>query len=204
MKSLANAILKSDYLVSAETNFLANEDVAPSGCFLEGESKAIIEKDFLEETIEEDELKQNQIILARAKIKKIYWGSYAPTEIYEWLDAHSGDFELIGSLLLKLLDEDDELHNTDIYFSTNKITILEWFEVSKKYRQQGLGKLLAKKILDSAAARGECLIIQPKLHDNEGNDPERLKDFWLNLDVGGELVYNEEFNTIYSPVYGGL
>ena len=100
---------------------------------------------------------------------------------------------------MTLLNVDDERWEEDITFSTTRIIILEWFEVLEKYRNKGLGKILARKILYSAAAKGECVIIQPKLGENNGNQPERLKNFWMGLYKG--MTYDSEFNTMYTSVF---
>ena len=58
---------------------------------------------------------------------------------------------------------------------------------------------LARKILHSAAAKGECVVVQPDLGTENGNEPERLKKFWLGLDKG--MKYSSQFNTIYTSIF---
>ena len=179
-------------LVIGETKYQDNDISGLPGTFLEGESRA-----FYYPNLDDGDMQEEQ--LAKAKIKSILHSGFSAMTIYEWLDAHSDDFESVGCLLLNLLNEDDKEFSEDIRFSTTRIVILEWFEVLEKYRRQGLGRMLAKKILHSAAARGECVMIQPMLWDRNGNQPERLKKFWMGLDKS--MIYNSEFNTMYTSIF---
>ena len=184
-------LIRSDFLICAETKF-KESDCGIEGTFLEGVSTA-----YYYPELEENDLRKEQ--LAKAKVVSILHTGFSPDQIYESLDNHSQDFESVGCSLMTLLNVDDERWEEDITFSTTRIIILEWFEVLEKYRNKGLGKILARKILYSAAAKGECVIIQPKLGESNGNQPDRLKNFWMGLDEG--MTYDSEFNTMYTSVF---
>ena len=71
--------------------------------------------------------------------------------------------------------------------------------MKEKYRHKGIGKFLARKILYSAAAKVECVIVQPDLCKENGNETDRLIKFWLGLDKG--MKYLSKFNTIYTSIF---
>ena len=186
-------ILDDDYLSRAETIFTISDCSEPAyGCFLEGKSTATWYPNS-----EKDEWDTE--VIAEAKVASILHQGYSNKAIYEWLDNHSSDFSSAGELLLDLLDWEGENLDEEIRCSTTRIIILEKFEVKEKYRNKGIGKFLARKILHSAAAKGECVVVQPDLGTENGNEPERLKKFWLGLDKG--MKYSAQFNTIYTSIF---
>ena len=187
-------ILNADYLSNAETNFsLSNCSEPEHGAFLEGKSTAIWYPNYTKDDFETKE------VIAKAKVASIFHLGYSEELIWEWLDRYSADFESAGELLLDLLDWEGEKFDEQIRCNTTRIIILEKFSVKEKYRNKGLGKFLARKILYSAAAKGECVVVQPYLGTENGNDPERLKNFWLGLDKG--MKYSSKFNTIYTSIF---
>ncbi len=189
-----NEILNNDCLSNAQTIFTISGCSDPEyGCFLEGKSTATWYPNF-----EDDDFGTEEVI-AEAKIASILHSGYSSQLIWEWLDSHSMDFEWAGKLLLELLDWDGEKFDEEIRCSTTRIIILEKFEVKEKYRNKGVGKFLARKILYSAAAKGECVIVQPDLGTENGNEPQRLIKFWLGLDKG--MKYSAQFNTIYTSIF---
>lgn len=186
-------ILDNDCLSNAQTIFTISDCSEPAyGCFLEGKSTATWYPNS-----EKDEWDTE--VIAEAKVASILHQGYSNHAIHEWLDAHSSDFSSAGKLLLELLDWDGEKFDEEIRCSTTRIIILEKFEVKEKYRNKGLGKFLARKILYSAAAKGECVVVQPDLGTENGNEPERLIKFWLGLDKG--MKYSSERNTIYTSIF---
>ncbi len=186
-------ILDDDYLSRAETIFTISDCSEPAyGCFLEGKSTASWYPNS-----EKDECDTE--VIAEAKVASILHQGYSNKAIYGWLDNHSSDFSSAGELLLDLLDWEGENLDEEIRCSTTRIIILEKFEVKEKYRNKGIGKFLARKILHSAAAKGECVVVQPDLGTENGNEPERLKKFWLGLDKG--MKYSVQFNTIYTSIF---
>ena len=192
--SQINEILNNDCLSDAQTIFTISDCSEPAyGCFLEGKSSAT----WFSSNHEGDELEPE--VIAEAKVASILHQGYSNRAIYEWLDNHSSDFSSAGNLLLDLLDWDGENFDEEIRCSTTRIIILEKFEVKEKYRNKGIGKFLARKILYSAAAKGECVIVQPDLGTENGNEPKRLIKFWLGLDKG--MKYSARFNTIYTSIF---
>ena len=187
-------ILNDDSLSKAETTFtLSNCSEPEHGAFLEGKSTATWYPNF-----EEDDFDTVEVI-AEAKVASIFHLGYSNELIWEWLDCHSMDFEWAGGLLLDLLDWNGEKFDEEIRCSTTRIIILEKFEVKEKYRNKGLGKFLARKILYSAAAKGECVVVQPNLGKENGNEPERLIKFWLGL--GKDMKYSSKFNSMYTSIF---
>ena len=187
-------ILNDDCLSNAETIFTISDcSETEHGVFLEGISKATWYPNFDDGDDEEEE------ILAEAKIASILHQDYSPQTIELWLDNHSEDFNRAGALLCEILDWDGDKLEEDIRTSTTRIIILEEFAVKEKYRNKGLGRYLARKILYSAGAKGECVLIQPALHKENGNEPERLIKFWLGIDSG--MKYSSEFNTMYTCIF---
>ena len=187
-------ILDDDYLSNAETIFNVSDCSEPAfGCFLEGKSTATWYPKFEDDDFETEE------VIAEAKVASILHQGYSHRSIFEWLDNHSSDFSYAGKLLLDLLDWDGENLDEELRCSTTRIIILEKFEVKEKYRNKGIGKFLARKILYSAAAKGECVVVQPNLGTENGNEPERLIKFWLGLDKG--MRYSAQFNTIYTSIF---
>ena len=192
--SQINEILNKDFLSNAQTIFTISDCSEPAyGCFLEGKSTATWYPNFEDDDFDTEE------VIAEAKIASILHSGYSSQLIWEWLDNHSMDFEWAGELLLELLDWDGEKFDEEIRCSTTRIIILEKFEVKEKYRNKGIGKFLARKILYSAAAKGECVIVQPDLGTEKGNEPQRLIKFWLGLDKG--MKYSAQFNTIYTSIF---
>ena len=191
--SQINEILNKDFLSNAQTIFTISDCSEPAyGCFLEGKSTATWYPNFEDDDFDTEE------VIAEAKIASILHSGYSSQLIWEWLDNHSMDFEWAGELLLELLDWDGEKFDEEIRCSTTRIIILEKFEVKEKYRNKGIGKFLARKILHSAAAKGEFVVVQPDLWAENGNEPERLIKFWLGLDKG--MKYASKFNTIYTSI----
>ena len=188
-----NEILNNDCLSNAETLFTISDCSEPAyGCFLEGKSNATWYPNHNEDEWDTE-------VIAEAKVASILHQGYSNELIWEWLDNHSMDFEWAGGLLLDLLDWDGENFDEEIRCSTTRIIILEKFVVKEKYRNKGIGKFLARKILYSAAAKGECVIVQPDLGKENGNEPDRLIKFWLGLDKG--MKYSSKFNTIYTSIF---
>ena len=191
--SQINKILKNDCLSNAQTIFTISDCSEPAyGCFLEGKSNATWYSNHEEDNWDTE-------VIAEAKVASILHQGYSNELIFEWLDNHSSDFSSAGKLLLDLLDWDGENFDEEIRYSTTRIIILEKFEVKEKYRNKGIGKFLARKILHSAAAKGECVVVQPDLGKENGNEPERLIKFWLGLDKG--MKYASKFNTIYTSIF---
>ena len=187
-------ILDNDYLSDAETTFSISDcSELEHGAFLEGKSTATWYPNF-----EDDDFDTVEVI-AEAKVASVLHQGYSPQTIELWLDNHSDDFNSAGALLCELLDWDSESLDEEIKTCTTRIIILEKFEVKEKYRNKGLGKFLARKILYSAAAKGECVVVQPDLGKENGNEPERLIKFWLGLDKG--MKYSAQFNTIYTSIF---
>ena len=187
-------ILNDDCLSNAETLFTISDcSETEHGAFLEGISKATWYPNCDKDDFEEEE------IIAEAKIASILHQDYSPETIELWLDNHSEDFNRAGALLCEILDWDGDKLEEDIRTSTTRIIILEEFAVKEKYRNKGVGRYLARKILYSAAAKGECVIVQPDLGTENGNEPKRLIKFWLGLDKG--MKYSAQFNTIYTSIF---
>ena len=187
-------ILNDDCLSNAETVFtISDRSENEYGAFLEGKSTATWYPNFEEDDFETKE------VLAEAKIASILHQGYSPQAVELWLDNHSEDFNSAGALLCELLDWESQSLDEDIKSSTTKIIILEKFSVKKQYRNKGLGKFLARKILYSAGAKGECVVVQPDLKEEKGNEPKRLIKFWLGLD--SEMQYSSKFNTMYTSIF---
>ena len=187
-------ILNDDCLSNAETVFTISDcSENEYGAFLEGKSTATWYPNFEEGDFETKE------VLAEAKIASILHQGYSPQAVELWLDNHSEDFNSAGALLCELLDWESPSIDEDIKSSTTKIIILEKFSVKKQYRNKGLGKFLARKILYSAGAKGECVVVQPDLKEENGNEPKRLIKFWLGLD--SEMKYSSKFNTMYTSIF---
>ena len=191
--SQINKILNNDCLSNAQTIFTISDCSEPAyGCFLEGKSNATWYSNHEEDNWDTE-------VIAEAKVASILHQGYSNKLIFEWLDNHSSDFSSAGKLLLDLLDWDGENFDEEIRYSTTRIIILEKFEVKEKYRNKGIGKFLARKILHSAAAKGECVVVQPDLGTENGNEPERLIKFWLGLDKG--MKYSSKFNSMYTSIF---
>ena len=191
--SQINKILNNDCLSNAQTIFTISDCSEPAyGCFLEGKSNATWYSNHEEDNWDTE-------VIAEAKVASILHQGYSNELIFEWLDNHSSDFSSAGKLLLDLLDWDGENFDEEIRYSTTRIIILEKFEVKEKYRNKGIGKFLARKILHSAAAKGECVVVQPDLWAENGNEPERLIKFWLSLD--NRMEYSTKLNMIYTSIF---
>ena len=72
------------------------------------------------------------------------------------------------------------------------------FEVTNEFRGNRLRHILAKKQLTIAGAYGLPFFVWPATSKNNGNhknDPERLKNFWMNIQAG--MVHSTDWNKIY-------
>lgn len=182
----------NDFFLKAEVTFSdGRNELAEEGSFLEG--KGVV---YLYPYADQDDYETREVA-ARGRIISILHSEASLEEIHEWLDSESQDFCDAGNTLRYLLDWDNE---TRVRLETYRVLILEWFEVSEKYRGKGLGLLLAKKLIYAAGGRGQCLLIQPMQHDNKGkNDVKRLERFWQA--ISEEAVYDNDNYTVYVEVF---
>jgi len=90
----------------------------------------------------------------------------------------------------------DDINCCDVVF------YLEHFEVTKEFRNRGLGNKLAKEVLSVAGATGLPFFIWPANNENyaDGTDPKRLRNFWMNLQDG--MAWSDKWETAYHRCFG--
>ena len=199
--------------IQARTLQIFSQSICNSGAYdfqqiqkIEAECRCINNEE-MEEFYETDEQSlycQKGTVLAKAQIWRINIRDLSPKKLFIIADGESDDFYRAASMMIEFMewDFDSALQYADDINCCDVAFYLEHFEVTKEFRNRGLGNKLAKEVLSIAGATGLPFFIWPANNENyaDGTDPKRLRNFWMNLQDG--MAWSGKWETAYHRCFG--
>ena len=143
---------------------------------------------------------ETEVVIATAYIHNFLYGYLSDSALSLIADGESSELMNLAIAINNMRDIDSQFYDEDIDNQTRGF-LIETFEVEKPFRNLGIGRTAARKMLISAGAPGHPVFAEPGVIGDDGPGIEIIDRFWTKLEPGMRAYDNKKdsLRIIYSP-----